>query len=62
MAKFKCSCNEDVLDINNLKMRIIGGEVVYEGANCPKCGDQMSLHEKKSGVASFGSDSMGRVR
>ncbi len=62
MAKFKCNCNKSIVDVSNLKMKIISGEVVYEGADCPQCGKQMSLYEKKTGVANFGSDRMGRVR
>lgn len=62
MAKFKCKCSDDVHEIGNLRMKIVGSEVIYVGANCPKCDKQMSLHEKKVGVANFGSDKMGRVR
>lgn len=62
MAKFKCNCNDNVVDVSNLKMKIVSGEVVYEGVDCPECGEQMSLIERKTGVANFGSDRMGRVR
>ena len=62
MAKFKCECSDDVHEFKNLRMKIVDGHVIYNGANCPDCNKPMSLAEKKSGVASFGSDSMGRVR
>lgn len=62
MAKFKCECNDNIVEVSSLKMKVVGSEVIYEGANCPECKKQMSLYEKKVGVASFGSDSMGRVK
>ena len=62
MAKFKCDCNDNIHELLNTRMKVSGGKVVYTGADCPDCGEQMGLYERKTGIASFSSDRMGRVR
>ena len=47
MAKFKCECSDNIVEVNNLKMKIVSGEVVYEGANCPECKNRCLFMKKK---------------
>tara|TARA_R100000479_G_scaffold98787_1_gene49016 strand:+ start:444 stop:626 length:183 start_codon:yes stop_codon:yes gene_type:complete len=60
MADYKCECDEHELESSNVVIRIIEGKATHD-IKCP-CGKYMKLANPKSGVASFGSDSMGRVR
>ena len=60
MADYRCECDEHELECSNVVIRIIEGKATHD-IKCP-CGKYMKLAKPKSGVASFGSDSMGRVR
>ena len=60
MADYKCECDEHELECSNVVIRIIEGKATHD-IKCP-CGKYMKLANPKLGVASFGSDSMGRVR
>lgn len=62
MPNYKCHCHEEEYIISNVKIKIKDGELYSEGADCPKCGDNMKLANPKSGVANFSSNSMGQVK
>jgi len=60
MAKYKCSCSDDVIDASNVSIKFIDDRVRHD-IKCEKCGEYMNLHNPKSGAPSFRSNRYGQV-
>jgi RNase P subunit RPR2 len=60
MAQYKCSCNDEIVEATNVRIRFIDDEARHD-IKCEKCGEYMDVANPKTGVPSFRRDSHGRV-
>ena len=62
MPDYKCECNNEVTNKNNVTIKYIDGHGIIHDIKCDDCGKYMKLANPKVGVAGFSSNKWGQVR
>ena len=53
MSLYKCDCNDEVIEVKNVTIKIVEGFGAVPDVVCP-CGKYMKLSNPKTGIASLG--------
>ena len=60
MSLYKCDCNDEVIEVKNVTIKIVEGLGAVPDVVCP-CGKYMKLSNPKKGCPSFTSNKYGQL-
>lgn len=60
MAQYKCSCNDEIVEATNVRIRFIDNEARHD-IKCEECGEYMDIANPKTGAPNFRRNRLGQV-